>query len=298
VHWSRILPVLPQNYAQYDGFNYLGFGVLLAQVGMVAYGAVRLVRVIILKDKSLFERVWKFIKSHIWLLIVLFCLAVFSVSNIVVWGATILFSYPLPEFVLRLFVTFRSSGRLFWPITYLFTLVPLVFVGRIVRGQWKTGIIALLVGVQLFDISSTLIQKHEYFSSGPIVAENEYTSEGWVFLMENYDVVMCLGNIFDYPTIAGMIRYNPNMQTNAILANQGDFEAIKIGHVEMIGFLRSGERLPDGTIYLCTDDETFEHVRQGLHPDARGYVTGHMRMICNPVPGCPLPEYMPLPATT
>lgn len=292
VHWSRILPVLPQNEGQYDGFNYLGFGVLLALSAMLAWGIVRAVLALARGNKTVFGRAWRFVKSHGWLIAILLCLGVFAVSTTAVFNETTLFSFALPEVITRFFASFRSSGRLFWPVAYLLTLTPLVFVGRVMRGRWKIVAVLVLTAVQLFDISGALVEKHQHFAQGPIEYEDEFSDEGWQFLMENYNTVLCLNNAFDYQIAANIIRYNPDVQTNILLANQGNFDEITLGYSEVVDELCRGGPLPDDTLYLTTDKATFEYILVWLHPGACGYEIGRVYVICNPVPDCPLPEYV------
>jgi hypothetical protein len=291
VHWSRILSVLPQNEGQYDGFNYLGFGILLALLAMLFYGVARVVLALVRGDKAVFGRAWNFVKSHAWLILVLLCLGVFAVSMAAVFNQTTLFSFALPEVITRFFASFRSSGRLFWPVTYMLTLAPLVFMGRVMRGRWKMAAVTLLAVVHLFDMSGALAEKHRHFARGSIEYEDEFSGEGWQFLMENYDRVLCLNNAFDYQIAANIIRYNPDMKTNILLANQGNFDEITLGYSEVVDELCRGGPLSDGTLYLTTDKATFEYVLVWLSPGACGYEIGRVYVICNPASGCPLPEY-------
>lgn len=293
--WSRVLPALPQRNGQYDGFNYLGLGVLLADAALLVYGIVRGVRAAVKKETEVWRRAWGFVKSHIWLLGVLLCLSLFAVSNTVVWGGRVLFTYWVPNIALRFFVLFRSSGRLFWVVTYLLTLAPLVFLGQRVRGNWKLAVVAVLLAVQLFDVSGTLAQKHRHFAAGPLVHEDVYTDEGWRFLMENYDEVLCLDDMFDYRLAAGIIRYNPQVRTNILLANQGDFAQVWAARDGLKAYIISGQPLEDGVLYLCTEG-TFHEAMQGAHEDVRGYRVGEYYALGNPAPGCPLPEELPLQA--
>lgn len=291
--WSRFLPVLPQYHHQYDGFNYLGVGLLLGLLAMGLYALAAVVRALVKKEYTVFKRVGAFLKGHVWLLLGCAALTVFAVSNVVTWGGATLFTLPLPGAIQRVCAIFRASGRLFWPCAYLLALSVVVWCARLLKKHYKLLAIALLLAVQLADISGVLVEKHNYFAAGPLVQEDEFTTEGWIFMAQNYDNVVCLGNLFDYNLAAGLIRYNPNVQTNLVLTNRGSFPAIDIGYEETAEMLKSGEPLPDNTMYLASDEEAFNEILAGLHPAARGYNTGHYYIIANPLPGCPLPEVLP-----
>lgn len=288
LEWSRIMPVLPQYKQQYDGFNYAGAGILLALLGMVIYAVVRICIDAKTKRKDKLLWGWQFAKSHGGLIFVCVCLSAFAISNIVTIGQTTLFSIPLPNFALLFAGVFRSSGRVFWVCNYLLILSVVVFVGRVCKPYWKEGILLATMAVQLFDISGVLRQKHDYFAQDTIVVENQYNSEGWQFLAENYDTVNYLSNLFNYNLTASFIRYNPNVVTNAFLANRGSYEVIAAEYEPMRMQLISGQPLENSVLYVCDSEETFELVMQYIHEDAKGYKIGDYYFFGNPVAGSPL----------
>lgn len=293
LHWSSILPLQARYFRQYEGFNYLGAGMLLGVAILLVCGAVKAVKALVQKQYAPFKTAVGFVKSHIWLIAVCLCLTLFAISNVVTFGENTLFTLPLPGLLLRLGSIFRASARMFWPCYYLLFLAVLLWCARAFKKHWRIVAVALLLALQLVDIGGVLASKHAYFAAGPLQAESEFTTEGWIFLAENYDEVVCLGNLFDYDLAAGLIRYNTNVQTNLILTNRGSFPAITASYVEAMELLCSGEALPDNTLYLCSDAETFYLVLEGLNPNARGYNTGHYYAFANPLPGCPLQEYLP-----
>lgn len=287
--WSRILPNLPQFYHQYDGFNYLGAGVLLGLACMLVYALVRAVQALRNKDGAFFKKAKAFAWEHGALIGVCFCLSIFAFSNIVCWGETQLFSVPLPAIVQRLANTFRSSGRLFWPCNYLLLLSLVVFLFQKAKAR-KAGAVALalVLALQVFDVSATLADKHAYFAAHPTEDANEFTSEGWVWLTQNHDEVLCLGNLFDYSLAAGIVRYNPNVQTNILVANRGNFRVIIYSYEDMIEALHDGQEVPEGTMYLCSDEETARYILEGLHPDAAVYSTGDFYTVARANTACPV----------
>lgn len=291
LHWSRLLPVLPQQTYQYDGFNYLGAGILLGCAAMLGYGLVQACRWLVKGEKQRFGRVWRFVKSHLWLLLGCAALTMVAISNVVTWGGQTLFSYPLPDLALYLLSIFRASGRMFWPCAYLLALAVVVFCARVLRGRWRVVAVCALVVIQLWDISPTLQYYHGHFAQMPSRASAGYESESWRFMAENYDTVYCLGEMFDPVLAINLIRYNPEVQTNTLLANRGDFAQIRDTYMPMQEYLRSGQPLPDGVMYLCSDMDTFAYLLAGLHPEARGYRVGETYAFANPLPGCPVEGY-------
>lgn len=160
LRWSAFLPDLARQHHQYDGFMYLGAGLLLALLAALVYGAVRLVR----GRGAALRRAGGFLRGHLWLLLACLALTVFAVSHMVTLGEATLLEVPLPPWALRLANIFRASGRMFWPCLCLLVLGLVVLGARVLRGRAGWGALALVLAVQLADIGPTLAQKHNYFA--------------------------------------------------------------------------------------------------------------------------------------
>lgn len=103
--WSALLKTRPQILGNYDGFNYLGVGVLLLAVGCLA--AVVWQRRLV----PLLRAHWPYLLAMVWM-------TAFAVSNVVTLDDAQLCTVPLPGFVLQLCATFRASSRMFYAVTY------------------------------------------------------------------------------------------------------------------------------------------------------------------------------------
>lgn len=153
--WSLFLPAQNQTLGNYDGFNYLGLGMLLCSVAVV-------LAMLRWRRDGLLER----LKNRFGLLFVVACLTVFAVSNVITANGAILARLPLPGFVVQLATTLRSSGRLFWPVYYLIFLCCVAGLIRLTqyRKQWvQTAVIGALCLVQLVDLSPALLEKARSF---------------------------------------------------------------------------------------------------------------------------------------
>ena len=153
--WSSFQKVYPQILGNYDGFNYLGAGIIaglfLLFIFTLAYGNKK--------------NIWQFIKRNFILLLFLLCCFLFAISNVVTLNDKILFDIPLPQWMEKLCGIFRASSRIFYPVYYCIFIC-------IVYGIWQFSvsrlsktkayfILGLIMAIQLFDIHSCIIEKHQ-----------------------------------------------------------------------------------------------------------------------------------------
>jgi hypothetical protein len=118
---------------QYEGYNYLGLGVLfLLFITALHFG------------KQLVETIRRW-----YILFVLMCLfSLFAVSNDVYFGQFKILTIPLPDLVTReVFGRFRSSGRFFWPVGWL--LVAIALAGVLTALRPGRAIMAVLIALMI-----------------------------------------------------------------------------------------------------------------------------------------------------
>lgn len=156
--WSKLLVSRNPIYGQYDGFNYLGAGVLLMLVtGMIvsAYLCSR-------------AQMLSWLRRNRFLLGVCVFLTAFAISNAVCWNDKE-FVIPLPEGLLKLCGIFRASSRMFYPVYYLlvlFGIVNLVRKGSTPSTRRSSSILLIvLLAVQCYDIGDALVTKHDQMAA-------------------------------------------------------------------------------------------------------------------------------------
>src|SRR5271166_4558330 len=104
---SGLLPglggVIDATGGQYEGFNYLGLGLLLGSILLLP-----------------FEIDWlrRNLRAHLLLFIAFAALTAFALSDRVFAGHWLLYELPMPPLLNPVLGTFRSSGRFFWLIGY------------------------------------------------------------------------------------------------------------------------------------------------------------------------------------
>ena len=161
--WSFILNDLPMIPEQYEGFSYLGLGVIL----LVLISIVLLV-IWFIKDKGI-------LKKHINLMISLFLVSLLSVfvamSPRAYVGEYLLYDLKLPSFINEFWGIFRSTGRFIWPVIHILMLFGVIIVVK--RLNWKVSfiILSLCILVQIIDIGGILVEKNEIYSLNYLINE-------------------------------------------------------------------------------------------------------------------------------
>jgi hypothetical protein len=154
---SGLLPrlggVIDATHGQYEGFNYLGIGLLFATL-LVLPSEIRWIR--------------QNLRRHIALFVALVLLTAFAVSNRVFIGHWLLFEIPLPH-LNRVLGIFRSSGRFFWLVGY--AQIALVLVLGFQRARPLTALcLAAAAILQLFDVQPLRAQIIASIAAAPSAA--------------------------------------------------------------------------------------------------------------------------------
>ncbi|WP_339051177.1 DUF6311 domain-containing protein [Rickettsiella endosymbiont of Xylota segnis] len=147
--WSRFLSKQPNTPGDYEGFSYLGFGMLILGIlGLAKFLAL---------DKKKYLIVLKRIFP---LLTVSVLLMIFALSNRIALGQHEILSYRLPDF----FCVFRASGRMILPMYYLIYLGVFYIT---IESYKKLNIkLLILICLCLQIVDSSNIYKHfkDYFT--------------------------------------------------------------------------------------------------------------------------------------
>lgn len=142
--WSRYIrqqPIHPDyaklgNFGQYEGFLYLGAGMIALVLLAVALQMS--------KPESLARRWWAAVAvaAVFWLL---------ALSNVVTFGEHVLVTIPLPDALLEALSIFRASGRFGWPAFYLINLAALALVVQRLSARAALVVLGAALVLQVAD---------------------------------------------------------------------------------------------------------------------------------------------------
>lgn len=285
--WSRVFQVRPLVLAQYDGFNYLGLGVLLA-LPLLALAFLISVR------KQLLPTLWGLARRHIWLGLVVIGFAAYAVSNQVYWGGLLVFSYPLPSAASVVTGLFRASSRIFYGTYYFLFLVAAALCCKVCgsRKRLASALLVLIAAVQLWDISPGLMWKHDYFAER-IEYESRYDTELLQYVGEHYDRLIFL-EIHDYNTqelsvLLGKYGLATNLNTSPLEDIYGSDEYVQ----EKLAELRAGE-IDTSEAYVITQEALFQELSELLEGKMVAVSDENFNMLLPVLEGETPPESLPM----
>lgn len=257
--WSRLLPVLPQQTNQYDGFNYLGLGVLallaLALVLSVIAAFRRPQEV-----KSWWKRNWPVAAGCA-------LLTLFAVSNRVWWG-TIGFTVPLPGWLLDLCGIFRASGRMFYlPAACLVVWGVYTLRGACRRLPGATACscvaLAVLLAVQMWELSVVAAEKRNYFTAAMAQpTENVACHPMTAGIGAGRSALLAAGEVReDRLRLLAILAGKEGLPTNLDIAVSGSHEAAAQSRADTAAQLLNGQYDPTA-VYVTTDESVWNQWQQ------------------------------------
>jgi putative flippase GtrA len=139
--WSYVLKDISEGQGDYEGFNFLGLGVIFLLVS--ALPALFAGKIGILRAASKFPVI----------LLALAGLTVFAISHKVGFESYE-FEYSLPDQALSSANILRASGRMFWPVFYMILFVAIFCVVRGYQKRVAASLLGLALVIQIVDTSA------------------------------------------------------------------------------------------------------------------------------------------------
>lgn len=259
--WSRLLPIQNQVRGNYDGFNYLGLGVLLMAVCAVV---IRIVQTVLRRWSP-----WKALRRHGMLLLVCACLTVFAVSNVITANGATLLEIPLPMWLLRLASSFRSSGRMFWPVYYLIIAYSLKTLQDVLSPKRLAVLLCAVTVLQVWDISPALLERRQMLADYEQPAEfaSGLQSNFWRQAAGKYDHLVTLSDTAEDTLYLALWAADAGMTTDDPFAARSDQQTLNARREATIQRLEQGEIQQD-CLYLTDNEGIFLRLADQLQGQA------------------------------
>jgi len=253
--FSRLPMDIPSGSGAYEGFGFLGIGVIL--LGLAALPAAGQLKTMAAPGN------WP-------LALAVALMFLFALSNALDIAGTTIVTLPLPDSIERLAGIFRSSGRFVWPTVYMLTIIAVL--GAVSRyPRYGTAIAAGCLALQLFDMAPEIAGTRERTTM--LTAAPAAISPVWSALAREYRHVRAIP--VEHPGFewhyASRVAVEHGMSTNSVyLARVPPLAQAKR---EAEDALRTGAFDPDA-VYILDDaarSAAALHARPG---DLMGVVDG------------------------
>ena len=215
--WSRFIPNPWQGDNQYEGFNFIGTGVILLLsiifLSQLLKGDIKTKIVQICVITALLSTSGVFgqdkvvslgllglicavaiglihtdnpqiLKEHVVVGLSVSAFFMVGLSNRIYVGDYYLANIQLPEFVMQIFSVVRASGRMIWPITFLITAVSIVLISKFLSRILASIALLFAIGLQAYDsVPAVGVSKSMFARAG---APNFLVSPLWEEIGERY----------------------------------------------------------------------------------------------------------------
>jgi hypothetical protein len=262
-NWSAFLKPISNPITSLEGFNYLGLGMILLVF-------LALFSLLTIKNRESWTSLFK---NHIGIILMIVILVPFSLSNVVTFNNSILFTYALPSWVMDIWKIFRSTGRMLWPVFYLIFILAVTQITRFLDNSHKVALVLCLAFLLQSADASRLKGPAPLFSTIP-EKPTKLTSQFWEDAAQQYNAVVILPiKSFDYVTVSTYAS-DHHMRLNAFYFARANPNLVQNAN-EKIDLLKQGNATP-GELYLIIDPDLGISLCKTIHDDTFfAYVNGY-----------------------
>jgi hypothetical protein len=232
---------------KYEGYGYLGFGILLACFLLVCLALKNSLEIKQFLQNTENKR------NAILIVAVFLVFTIFALSPVVTLNGKELFRYYIPSIINRIWAIFRSTGRYVWVLMYIIMCLILWAIKKQFGTKKGFLLVCALLAFQYFDLKNFFSHKGETFKQRT-TWESPLVSKEWTEIAANKKHVFFVqGTTSLYPLIDFAITHN--LTTNdTYLARKNLRQIEKFKDEEKIRLL--GGEADEQTLYVFeTDDE-------------------------------------------
>ncbi len=174
------------SWHQYEGFMYLGAGILLLVLLLIIYSIFVFIDRRRKTEKYPAKKgIGK--KSLIPLLALVLLYAIFSITLVISFNSKVILRLPAPAIFIHLEEVFRACGRFFWMPYYLIILFTIIAISKSrIPPLITTSLMIVALGIQLYDIKLLLTYRH--LPSGTYTPPMD--NKNWIDVMRSFDEII------------------------------------------------------------------------------------------------------------
>lgn len=258
--WSHVLPEREQIYSTYEGFNYLGLGMLILFVVCAVVVIIKLVQ-----DRAYVKKVGSVLKHNIPLICCMTFMMLFAMTNNITWDNELVISISLPAELVETASIFRSSGRMFWPVYYLIMLVLIYYLLSMSVEKIGAIILAVLLFVQIYDMRDMFKVRYErmeeLYNNVTILDDENLTT------VSNKEVLIMIGTEnFEIERVLAVWAAEHNMGVAYSVANTGEYKNAELYTTYFEEAMWEGV-MRDDIVYVTLDSDVIQLWRETLADD-------------------------------
>jgi hypothetical protein len=265
--WSKLLRDQKGKFGDYEGFNYLGLGML----GLALVAGYELVRNI----KTVRSIKMDYDVRVVPVLILSIGLFLYAISNHIAMGAHEIFSYNLPSITEPFTNAFRASGRFFWPVYYLIYLAIFYLIFSRLERSVAITLCAVLLFVQIIDSSDALRFFRNKFTRAPAWS-SPMRAPLWSDIARHYRKIIF---VLPHNSPTNWMPLAHFAATNRMAINIGCFARVnqakeRNARKQVAASIINDDLSPD-SLYIFEDDELWRVASNQIAPsDIAGVLDG------------------------
>ena len=275
--WSRVFPDarLTHDPLDGDGFAYMGVGMLgLLAIASLLQGFTKHRR----ESRSVL--IWP-------IAVVALLLLLISLTNTVKLGNHVLLEYELPQWVIHLYQTFRSPGRLFWPVVYLLSLMAIVTTCTRLRPSTATCLLVPALCLQIYDLSGALKGTRDFLREEPVWI-TPLASPLWEQLGQHYEKVLYIKPMNVPPDFVSLtdFAHRHGMPINSGYLARTDGAAEAMARMVLTEQVKA-RRYDPTAIYVFNDHELWNTATRTLSTNDQVGILDGVRLLLPETKQCP-----------
>lgn len=267
---SRFLKALDVNKGQYEGYAYVGLGIMLGALILLIASVCRSIK----RQKRLTSDIREFLKNKkVWCIAgaVVFAVAMFyAISPSAYFNGRKIYDIYYSESIINFMSSFRATGRFAWVGMYLIFTAVLYGLSRISRKKLMITLLACCTVVQFADMSCMISSKKWYRE------EKTYTSPlmspEWEQLAEGCDKL--IGLPYDQTEniiyTLSIFAYQHNMSINHFHVARPPFDDILNQYYKNMEQISNGNADPKA-LYVFLSEEFIPEVEGAKVYELDGY---------------------------
>jgi hypothetical protein len=255
--FSYLLADIPTTDEEWEGFNFLGSGVVfLIFSGVLTYLLKKI------NGSSFLTR--PTISAP--LIVACSFLTLFALSNKIFFSEWEILAIPLPESIITLCNIFRGSGRFFWPVYYLIVIYTISFSIANYRPKVAATMLGIAILLQAGD-SPLIIGKVKKIFDGENTKlwETPLKDPAWELFAKRYKNIRIVtpGN-----NVPNWIPLGYFAATHGMAINCGYFARVNNNEMareqQLVQSSIDNENLFHDSLYIFNDIDMYRHVSDGL----------------------------------